>query len=381
MAKKVLIFSTDDFTPPAGGAEIAIREITSRLPEFEFDLICANIFKKVKFEKVKNVNIYRMGIGISKVDKYLLAFFGHLKALKLHKKNRYDVIWGMMASYGGFAAMFLKKKFSDVPFLLTLQEGDDLGYIKKKAGFLEKYFLKIFSSADYVQSISHFLANWAKENGATCPIEVIPNGVDIARFTKNFSVAALENLKNKIGKKPGEIYLVHTGRLVFKNGLDSIIRALEFLPANIKFLSIGSGADLGKLKLIAKEKNVTDRVIFIDYLHHEEMVKYLKISDIFIRPSLTEGLGNSFIEAMAAGLPTIGTPVGGIPDFLKDGETGFLCQPNDPQSIADTVNRILNLDHIKLDKIKENAFSLVSTRFNWETVSASMRKIFLTMIK
>lgn len=381
MAKKILIFSTDDFTPPAGGAEVAIREITERLPEYEFDMICADVYKKGKFEKIKNVNIHRIGIGMPKIDKYILAFFGHLKGARMHKKNKYDATWAMMASYGGFAAMFFKKKFPEVPYLLTLQEGDPLDYIRKRVGLLEKNFLRIFTSANYIQSISNFLAKWAKDNGATCPIEVVPNGVNIERFAKDYPADELEEIKKKVGKKDGEIYIVHTGRLVLKNGLDSVVRALEFLPENIKFLSIGSGADLEKLKNIAKEKRVEDRIIFIEFLDHSEMIKYVKISDIFIRPSLTEGLGNSFIEAMAAGLPTIGTPVGGIPDFLFEGKTGFLCQPNDPKSIVEAVNRILNTDKEKLQIIKNNALKLVTEKFNWETVSKQMRNIFDILTK
>jgi glycosyltransferase involved in cell wall biosynthesis len=70
-----------------------------------------------------------------------------------------------------------------------------------------------------------------------------------------------------------------------------------------------------------------------------------------------------------------------FPIFLIEGETGFLCQPNDPQSIADTINRILNLDKNKLNQIKDNALRLVSARFNWDVVGDSMRQIFLAITK
>lgn len=381
MTKKIIVFSTDDFTPPAGGAELAIQYITERLPEFEFDLVCANIYRKDKFEKVNNVNIYRIGIGIPQIDKFILMFFGHLKGMQLQKTEKYSAVWGMMASYGGFAAMFFKKKNPEVPFLLTLQEGDDLSNYKKKLGILYGTFLKIFSSADYTQCISNYLAKWAKENGATCPIEIVPNGANIAHFSQNYPEQELLELKNKLGKKENDKFVITTSRLVFKNAVGDVIKALPFLPLEVKFLVLGVGPDENKLRGLVAELKLENRVLFLGNIEHKDMPKYLKISDIFIRPSISEGLGNSFIEAMAAGLPTIGTPVGGIPDFLIEGETGFLCQPNDPQSIADTINRILNLDKARLDQIKKNASRLVSEKFNWEVVGASMRRIFLAITK
>jgi len=287
----------------------------------------------------------------------------------------------MMASYGGFAAMFFKKKNPDVPFLLTLQEGDDLSVYKKKLGFLYSTFLEIFTSADYIQCISNYLAKWAKDNGATCPIEIVHNGANIEHFSQNYSEQELLDLKNKLNKKEGDKFVITTSRLVFKNAVGDVIKSLPSLSPEVKFLVLGVGPDESKLRDLVAELKLENRVLFLGNIEHKDMPKYLKISDIFIRPSISEGLGNSFIEAMAAGLPTIGTPVGGIPDFLIEGETGFLCQPNDPQSIADTINRILNLDKNKLNQIKDNALRLVSARFNWDVVGDSMRQIFLAITK
>ena len=159
MAKRILIFSTDDHLVPAGGAEQAFGNITQRLPHIEFDLICAKLRKNVKdFEKVGNVNIYRMGFGIPKVDGFILALFGHFCAYKLMRKQRYDLLWSIMASYGAFAAVRVKKK-TGVPLLLTLQEGDSFDYIYNRVRFVRKSFNNIFASADGIQAISNYLLN------------------------------------------------------------------------------------------------------------------------------------------------------------------------------------------------------------------------------
>ena len=104
------------------------------------------------------------------------------------------------------------------------------------------------------------------------------------------------------------------------------------------------------------------------------MPAYLWMSDIFIRPSLSEGMGNSFIEAMAAGVPIIGTRVGGIPDFLVDGETGLFCEVRDSQSIADKINILLSDEALRQSLIA-NGRKIVSEKYNWDGIAGRMKGI------
>jgi glycosyltransferase involved in cell wall biosynthesis len=108
--------------------------------------------------------------------------------------------------------------------------------------------------------------------------------------------------------------------------------------------------------------------MFAGHRGHDEVPGILQSSDIFVRPSLSEGLGNSFLEAMAAGLPVIGTPVGGIPDFLTDGETGVFCKVRDPESIATTVRRIREEPGLK-EKLVANGTSMVRERYGWDGIA------------
>lgn len=298
---------------------MALKEITDRLVDFEFDMITARLKKDLPvFEKIGRINVYRLGVGWA-FDKYWLALSGHCFAGRLHKKNHYSAIWSMMASYNGFAALSFKAKNPNLPFLLSLQEGDPIEYIERRIRFFKSRFKKIFTSADYIQTISRFLANWAgRMNNGRAPVEVVPNAVDFRHFSQKFSDQELTELKKKVGQKPGDKLVVTASRLVAKNGLDDLISAFKFLPAEIKLMILGEGPDSAKLKEIARQEGLSERVIFLGQISHSDLPKYLKISDIFVRPSLSEGLGNSFLEAMAAEIPVVATPVGGIPDFLFD---------------------------------------------------------------
>ncbi len=376
MKKKILIFSTAYF-PLVGGAEVALKEIIQGLPEYDFDIVTARMKKNLsRVETMETGTVYRMGIGVPWFDKLLLAVCGGMYGQRLHTKNSYAAVWSMMASYGGFAALSLKKK-THLPFLLTLQEGDPIEYILHKVRLVRHRFNQIFTHADGLQAISTYLMKWGENMGFQGPVkEIVPNGVDVSRFTKKFSNEEILTVRKNFGFREDAVVLVTASRLVTKNGVADVIRALTHLPPQICFVICGVGELEDSLHALAKELHVDSRVVFLGNVSHQELPKILRASDIFIRASLTEGLGNSFLEAMAVGLPTIGTPVGGIPDFLTDGETGFFCEPQSPESIAKTVTRILELTPQEKTMIHEKAMKIILEKYNWQYICVRMRCIF-----
>lgn len=387
--KKILIFSTA-YYPFASGAEMAIKEISDRLDDFGFDLITAKFNAKLPYyEKIGNVNVYRAGLGIGIFDKFLLPFLGFLKAEKLNKKNNYRIIWSLMASQASIAAVFFKIKNKDKKLILTLQEGDEEEYLKRYVfgvDFLYKLLIKpwhsfVFKKADKIIAISNDLKKRAIKNNAKCEILIIPNGVDINNFFRCFSEEDLDKIRNEIKINKDDKIIIHTGRLVLKNALDDVIKALQYLPRNVKFLMLGVGPDLEKLRGLAENLKVEHRVIFWKFVSHKEMTQYLKISNIFCRPSLSEGLGSSFLEAMAAEVPVVATPVGGIPDFLINGETGWFCEARNPQSIAEKIRYVLdekNAEEVK--QVVANARKMVEEKYDWDSITGKMQKIFFRFL-
>ena len=355
--KRILIFSLAYF-PTEGGAEIAVKEIVKRIPDIEFDIVtmCFDDERETE-EKFSNGTIYR--INTSKNGYPFKAF---LFAKKLHRDRLYDATWAIMANWAGFAALFFKFRFPQVRYILSLQEGDPIAYIKRKVWFVYPLFRMIFLKADIIQAISNFLADWAREMGYQGQIEVIPNGVDVKNFQMTTDNRQLHN---------GTV-LITVSRLVEKNAVGDIINALKYLPNNVKLQILGSGSLEKDLKILASHVELQDRVEFLGFIPTQEIPVYLHEADIFVRPSLSEGMGNSFIEAMAAGLPIIATPVGGIPDFLKDGETGLFCKVKDPKSIAEQVERLMN-DDILRQKLKENGQKLVREKNDWNLIAKEMK--------
>lgn len=377
MAKKILIFSTA-YYPFVGGAEVSIKEITDRLSDFEFDLITARFKADLpKSEKVGNVNVYRLGFGWPILDKLLLPFWGAIVVNRLQRKNAYLAFYCVMATFASGAA-YLYNIFSSqrVPIILNLQEGDSEEHFGNRwFGLINFSWRMALGRTAVLTALSRFLGDRAKRFGYKGEVKIIPNGVDTIRFElKAWSLEERNKIRKDLELKENDIALITTSRLVKKNGVGDVIGALADLPSNIKFVICGVGELEESLKLKAKSLKVEDRVIFAGNVSQDILPKYLKACDIFVRPSLSEGFGISFIEAMASKLPVVATPVGGITDFLQDGETGYFCKPNNPESVAETIKRVL-ADPNK-NAVVEKAHRMVLEKYDWDKIVPEIGKIF-----
>lgn len=391
---RVLIFCLF-YYPLFGGAEVAIREITDRIPDedIEFHLVTMRFDSNLlKVERIGNVIVHRIGIGIPKpaianiarfplhFAKYLYQFLAVVKAAQLHKKHRFDLVWAMMAIGAGIPAALFKIRYSQVKYLLTLQEGHPPEQIERLARPLWPLFKRAFTSADYVQAISSFLLAWARRMGIRGGAEVIPNGVDIQRFSNLRGTSGAE-----YGKRAGEVFLITTSRLAWKNAVDDVIRALPMMPKNVTFLIAGIGNDEQTLRQLASDQQVADRTRFLGEVSQDELPRLLACCDIFVRPSRSEGQGISFIEAMAVGLPVIATQEGGISDFLFDQKrnpnkqaTGWAVEKDSPDQIAQAVADIL-ADPAKAASVTKAAREMVITKYDWNQIAQQMRALLLRL--
>jgi glycosyltransferase involved in cell wall biosynthesis len=387
--KRVAVFSLARF-PFVGGAEIAVKEIASRLPDFDFHIFSHD------FEKY----------GHGKLAKFFYIFRAWRAAEKAHKEKPFTAIWSIMAAYAGIAALLFKLRHPSIPLLLTLQEGDSEEHILKRVGVFYPIWRIIFKKADRIQVISNYLADFARRHGARCPIDVVPNGVDTARYNPN-DTNRYPNVPNRSDNSNksshySDCVIITTSRLVHKNGVDVLIRAMAVIASgakqspgdrhglrsrdDIKLQILGAGPDEQKLKQLAKDLKIEDKVEFLGHVDPEKIPEYLARADIFVRPSRSEGLGNSFLEAMAAGLPVIGTKVGGIPDFLINHNpndtnenpnypNGLFVEVDNPEDLAEKITMLLENEELR-KKLGSNGRKLVLENYSWDSISQKMKAIF-----
>lgn len=375
--KKILIFSLA-YYPHVGGAEVAIKEITDRISDIEFHMVTLRFSRAdMQHERIGNVVVHRVGVGSTYLSKILFVPLATLKGLSLCRRHRFDAAWAMM-SYMLFPVVLLRVLGTKLPYALTLQEGDTYTHtFQRLRTFIFLPLLSFgFRKAGVVQAISVYLGEWARKRGFKGPLEIISNGVDTQKFARAAEHVAVRKALNI---RENEVVLITTSRLVNKNAIDVCLRALPELHG-VHFLVLGSGPEETNLKNLARELGVASRVRFMDYVVHKELPAYLQAATIFVRPSRSEGMGNSFIEAMAAGIPVIATQEGGIADFLFDAKrnpdkepTGFAVNTDSPEQIVQAVRDILEHPE-QTKKVVENARRLVFENYDWDLIASRMRE-------
>ncbi len=359
---RVLVFTTA-YRPLIGGSEIALEETVRHLPDIFFDIVTPRHRRTfLAKEGGSNFCIYRVGFGLGELlDKLSFPCLGFLKALRLMSKNKYRAIHAYQASYGGGAAWLVKTFFPKTKFVLTLQEGKELD----KQVWVIKFFRNLMiRKADAITAISAYLADFAKSVNTKAKISVIPNGVDMEKF--------------KLAGNPGKNTLITVSRLVPKNGVGDLIKAMKKVGDEIpgaNLIIVGDGPLKESLMFKVKSLKLESQIEFSGGVSHGETPEYLNRASVFVRPSLSEGLGSAFLEAMASGLAIIGTPVGGIPDFLKDGETGLFCKPGDADDIADKMIKLLKNDELR-NRLADNGRRLIQEKHSWNKVAEEFKKLY-----
>ena len=188
---------------------------------------------------------------------------------------------------------------------------------------------------------------------------IAPMGIDVEEFEQS-------SVKKDTVKSQHEILFV--GRLDKIKGVTYLIQAMEKIDA--KLVIVGDGVLRSELE--EQAKTFGDKVHFMGAVEHSKLAEIYSEADVFVAPSITmengatEGFGLVFIEAMAAGIPVIGTKTGGIKDIIIDGETGYFVKGKDSDAIAERVNFLLENPEESM-RIVENAKKEVK-RYSWENV-------------
>lgn len=385
MNQKIVIFSLAYYPSFVSGAEAAIKEITDRIDpsDIEFHLI-THLFEKgaPQVEKIGNTTIYRVGFGSAYLSKILFIPLAALKARALHKTIQFTGMWAMM-TYMLMPLTLARYIGVHVPYVLTLQDGDSYEKVFKR-WFIKPALPLIdagFRNARVVQVISEYLGTWPLKRGYHGEVVLVRNGANPKNFTQFYPDEVLEVVKQEFGKQPGDIYLFIAARLVYQKGIDAIIKALALLPDTVHFLIAGAGPDEDMLKALAEELDVENRVHFLGPLERDDVPKYRNtvVSDIFVHPSRSEGLGNSVLSAMAGRLPVIATQVGGLADFIFDSKrnpsvaaTAWAVDPDAPEQIAAAVKDIIaHPDTVAI--VTENARRMVENEYEWGAIALKMK--------
>jgi glycosyltransferase involved in cell wall biosynthesis len=272
--------------------------------------------------------------------------FGALHVLRARRTlKRFDVINTHFSiptgPLGHFASFVLGR-----PHVLTIIGGDIYDPTKRSSphrfAILRALNRYLISRADEVIAISSDTAARARDlHGVRRPIDVV-----------NYGFEPRQGGAGRVAgrRDDGDFVLVAVGRLVPRKGFDHLIRAMSYLPGNVRTRIIGDGPEEPSLRALARDLGVQDRVHLVGFLPNERVLEELGRADCFVLSSLHEGLGIVVQEAMYLGLPIVSTNNGGQVDLLEHGRNALLVDPGRPEELASAIDRI------RLDKKLANDF-------------------------
>jgi len=207
-------------------------------------------------------------------------------------------------------------------------------------------------------------------------IELIHNGVDTERFSKDYSGEELAALKRSIGLDDGPV-IGTMGRLSSVKGQRFLIEAMKYVAAKkpmAQCLIIGSGPEEGALKEFARATGVEGRINFTGSVY-KNIAGYLSCMDVFVLPSIKEGLGLALLEAMAARRPCVASDVGGIVDIIKDRVNGMVAPVANGVAIADAVLELLN-DRSLSYRLAGEGRNFVKANFSIDVMACRMAALY-----
>lgn len=296
-----------------------------------------------------------------KIQVLTFLFFNVVHSLlKLRKMDVIHVQWPIPNGLGG---IFLKKIYG-IPYINTIH-GEEV-HLSKRYHLLFALRWLVNNSLKTVTN-STATRKFCMESGLDGDkIEVIPFGVD-TDFFRPLEVYKDENI----------FQILSVGYLIERKGFEYLIRAMPLVleeHANARLKIVGSGPLESELKELIYELELGDEVEIVKNISDDELLMVYNSADLFVLPSIvdsqgnTEGLGVVLLEAMACGLPVMGSNVGGIPDIIRDGETGILFTEKDSSMIAEKINLALE-NKPQMEKIATNGINEVKMKFSWDTIA------------
>lgn len=287
----------------------------------------------------------------------------------LRKFKGMDVVHVQWPIPNGLGAMFLKKIYR-VPYINTIH-GEEV--------HLSRRYNMLFALQWLVNNSSKTITN-STATRKSCleaalndeKIDIIPFGVD-TDFFRPLDVYKDENI----------FQILSVGYLIERKGFEYLIRAMPNILKehdNVRLKIIGSGPLESKLKELIYELGLGDEVEIIKNVSDEKLLTIYNSSDLFVLPSIvdsqgnTEGLGVVLLEAMACGLPVIGSSVGGILDII-DKKSGLLVPEKDISELSEAILLLINDESLR-KKFVQSSLNMVKSKFSWKHVSKSYINVY-----
>lgn len=375
-----ILFFNYEFPPLGGGAGNAsfyLLKEYAKNPEIQVDFVTASVDGQYHLLKMgENINIHRLPIGKNannihyQTKKELISYSwsAFWFARKLAKKNKYDLTHSFFSVPCGFISMLLKWEFS-LPYIISLRGSDVPGY-SERFTLLYKWvtpiILQIWKGALFVIANSQGLKELALKYEQTKEIGVVYNGIDTEEFFSDVSKRSADKFT-----------IICVSRVTPRKGVRFLIQAFKILSGrytHARLLIVGDGNEKKSLEDLVQALGMNDKVEFAGPIPHEKILAYYQKANVFVLPSLNEGMSNVMLEALACGLPIVATDTGGTKELLTDGVNGLVVRMRDADDLAEKIEKLI-LDP-QLEKTMSQESRKLAETLSWSNVAREYADLY-----
>jgi len=293
---------------------------------------------------------------------------------RLLRKERPHLVHAHWLIPQGLIAV-LAKLFYKVPVVSTAHGSDVFALRGRAFDRLRQYVLR---QSDAWTANSLATAEAVGERTLLPTPNILPMGVDI----RPFQGGRATNLRATLPEN--EFLLLFVGRLVEQKGVEHLLQAMALLPEGLRARTnlwvVGDGQDRGRLEQQAQALAIDGKVRFWGHVSNDRLPDFYATADLFVAPSGgAEGQGLVLSEASASRLCVLATRAGATQEIVRDGITGVLVQPHQPQELADAIATLLS-DKPLRDKLAENALARVKQLYDVENTAREFETLYRTIL-
>jgi glycosyltransferase involved in cell wall biosynthesis len=372
-----------EFPPVGGGGGIATAYIARELVRQGHAVsILTSHFRELRWrEEIEGVQVHRVPVlrkrrdycSVLEMATFIFTSLPMLCYLLL--KHQYDLIHIFFGVPSGPLGYIAKKVFG-IPYLIRMGGGDVPGFrpfqYKHLYTLLTPVLRLLWSNAAFLVANSDGLRAMAARVFPGLPIQVIPNGVDTHRFTNGHVRCPADKVR-----------ILFVSRLIKRKGLQFLIDAVPAIAAqaNAPFVIkiVGDGPEKDAFVQQIEQLGVGYLFRFYEYVHHEKLPEYYLDADLFVLPSLAEGMPNVVLEALGSGLPVVATNIPGSEDLVQDGSNGFLVPPRDPDALAQALVALIN-DRPRRERMGR-ASKQIAANYTWSFVAEQYLDLYRRAVR
>jgi len=371
-----VLLATDYFPPHVGGG---VEQVTYHVAEElvrrgdRVAVVTLNTCSSSPVENLDGIHVYRAApIGLTNVLGVQSSISTEAVRLirRVCQREQSEVLHANNIYFSTTIASCLHLKSLGVPLVTTLHLGS-ISELKGVAHYAAKAYEKsigrwILAKSNHVVAVSEAVKRYAESLGIdSAKVSVVPNTVDTEKFCPS-----------RENKRDDLVRVGFMGRLISNKGAQYLIEAAPQILrkfSEVQFHIAGDGPMLRELTRRVNELGVDSAFRFLGVVPSN--VEFIQSCDILVRPSLTDGMPLTVLEAMACGLPNVATRVGGTPEILHDAETGYLVDPGSIPQLVSRISRLVADADLRIE-MGRRAREFVENYYSWEHVGNRLSAIY-----